>query len=51
MCRRYAFSCACLYKKHRATALHIAAEEGHVLVVQLLLDKGAAIEAKFNVRD
>ena len=46
----YAFSCVCLFKKRGATALHIAAEEGHVPVVQLLLDKGAAIKAKENVR-
>ena len=50
MCRRYAFSCVCLYDKGGATALHIAAVEGHVPVVQLLLDKGAAIETEISVR-
>ena len=44
------FSCVCLYEKGGANALHIAAMEGHVPVVQLLLDKGAAVEAKISVR-
>ena len=45
----YAFTCVCLYLKDGATALYIAAEKGHVPVVQLLLDKGAAIEVKNDV--
>eukprot|EP01035_Chromulina_nebulosa_P024295 gene24295-31605_t len=33
-------------EKGRATALSVAAKHGHFLAVQLLLNKGAAIEAK-----
>ena len=36
--------------KGGATALYIAAQEGHVPVLQFLLDKGAAIETETNVR-
>ena len=39
----------CVFKGG-ATALYIAVVKGHVPVVQLLLDKGAAIEAKISVR-
>ena len=36
--------------KGGATSLNIAAQEGHVPVLQFLLDKGAAIETKNTVR-
>ena len=36
--------------KRGATALNIAAQEGHVAILQFLLDKGAAIETKNDVR-
>ena len=44
-----AFSCFYLYEQGGATAFYIAAQEGHVSALQLLLDKGAAIETKRNV--
>ena len=45
----YAFSCLCPYK-FGFSALNIAAREGHAPILRLLLDKGAAIETKNNVR-
>jgi hypothetical protein len=36
--------------KGGATALNIAAQEGHISILQFLLDKGAAIETKDDVR-
>ena len=34
-----------------STPLHIAAYQGHVDVVRLLLERGASAEAKLNVRN
>ena len=39
----------CLYYKGGATALYVAAEGGHIPVLQFLLDKGAVIETKNRV--
>ena len=41
--------CLC-FCKGGATALNIAAQEGHISILQFLLDKGAAIEAEDDVR-
>ena len=37
------------YCQMRSTALYIAAQEGHLPALQLLLDQGAAIEAQNSV--
>lgn len=42
--------CIC-FIKHGFTSLHCAAQQGHVLIVKLLLEHGASPDITNNVRD